>query len=76
MSAWISHGFEYLKSLQYSQVPNKRGGGENNRGGGLEMVRHSNNRGGGWNNGGGCLEKWKTAHFLGKHLSVIYLCEQ
>ena len=36
----------------YSQVPNKQtGGGENNRGGGLEMVRHNNNRGG-WNNRG------------------------
>ena len=42
--------------IAYSRVPNKRGGGENNRGG-LEMVRYNNNRGG-WNNRvGGVLEK-------------------
>ena len=43
-------------SKMYSRVPNKRGGGENNRGGWkwLDITIS-----GGWNNwgGGGCLEK-------------------
>ena len=39
---------------EYSRVPNKQGG-ENNRGGGLEMARYNNNRGvriigGAWRN--------------------------
>ena len=38
------------------------------------MVRYNNN----WGVGiiGGCLEKQKIALFLGKQVSVIYLCEQ
>ena len=44
-------------------------------GGGLEMVRYNNNRGVGII-GGGCLEKQKIVVFLGKHVSLIYLCEQ
>ena len=36
-------------------------GGENNRGGGLEMVRYNNNRGGVGIIGWGCLEKQKIA---------------
>ena len=52
----------------YSRVPNKRDGGENNQGG-VEMARYNNI-------GGGCLEKLKIVVFLGKHVSLIYLCEQ
>ena len=40
-----------IRSSQYSRVPNKRGG-ENNRGGALEMVRYNNNRGVGIIEGG------------------------
>ena len=40
------------------------------------MVRYNNNRGVGIIGGGGCFEKQKIALLLGKHVSVIYLCEQ
>ena len=41
------------------------------------MVRYNNNRGGvGIIGGRGCLEKQKIVVFLGKHVSLIYLCEQ
>ena len=58
----------------YSRVPNKRGG--------VRII------GGGWKwfditiiggvgmIGGGCFEKLKIVVFLGKHVSLIYLCEQ
>ena len=45
----------------YSGVPNKRGG-ENNRGGGLEMAQYNSNRGG-WNNRGG-LGEIENSRFL------------
>ena len=32
--------------------------------------------GGGWNNRGGVLGETENSPFLGKHVSVIYLCEQ
>ena len=60
--------------LTYSRVPNKRGG-ENIRGGGLEMVQYNNNRGG-WNNRGGVPGEIENSRFFGKHVSVIYLCER
>ena len=63
------------KLQKYSQVPNKRGGVGIIGGGGLEMVRHNNNRGVGII-GGGLLGEIENSPFLGKHLSVIYLCEQ
>ena len=50
-SAMFDLWFTTVHFIEYFRVPNKRGGGENNRGG-LEMVRHNNNRGG-WNNRGG-----------------------
>ena len=43
--------------------------------GGLEMVRYNNNRGVGII-GGGVLGETENSPFLGKHGSVIYLCEQ
>ena len=61
-------------AANYSRVPNKRGGGESNRGEGLEMVRYNNNRGvriigggGGWRNRKLPFSKVKT------HLLHIYL---
>ena len=51
------------------------GGGENNRGGGLKMVRYDNNRGAGII-AGGVLGETEIVVFLGKHVSLIYLCEQ
>ena len=39
------------------------------------MVRYNNNRGG-WNNREGMLREIENSCFLGKHVSVIYLCEQ
>ena len=49
------------ENLGYSQVPNKRGGGENNQGGwkwfDITII-------GGWNNQGGLLEETETSRFL------------
>ena len=39
------------------------------------MVRYNNNQGG-WNNRGGVPGEIENSRFLGKHVSVIYLCEQ
>ena len=39
------------------------------------MVRYNNNRGVGII-GGGVLGEIENSRFLGKHVSVIYLCEQ
>ena len=60
----------------YSRVQNKRGGGENYRGGGLEMVRSNNNRGVGIIGGGGVLVGIENSLFLSENVSLIYLCEQ
>ena len=57
------HIYEDVFLLLYSRVPNKRGGGENNRGGGLEIVRHNNNRGVGII-GGGLLREIENSPFL------------
>ena len=48
--------------------------GENNRGGGLEMIRYNNNRVV-RAIGGGCLENLKIIIFLAKHVSFTYLYE-
>ena len=42
--------------------------------GGLEMVQYNNNQGVGIIRG--VLGEIENSHFLGKHVSVIYLCEQ
>ena len=61
---------------EYSRVPNKREGGENNRGSwtwfditiiggrGVAIIGEIE-----------CLEKLKIVAFLRKHVSFIYLCE-
>ena len=40
------------------------------------MAQYNNNWGGGFGIIRGYLEKLKIVVFLGKHISLIYLCEQ
>ena len=55
----------------YSRVPNKRGGGENNRGG-LEIVPYNKNRGGGGIIGGGVLGEVENSLFL-RQTRICYI---
>ena len=56
------HNLLVTTSIDYSQVPNKQGSGNN--GGGLQMVRYSNNWGGWDNRGGGILGKIENSRLL------------
>ena len=60
--------FKYLM-MNYSRVPNKRGGAENNPGG-LEMVRYNSNQGG-WNNRG-VLGEIENSPFL-RQTRICYI---